>query len=55
MEANRTYKVCTAKETRNKMKRQVWEKIFANDTTDKSFISKIKLIELNNKNQDPVK
>ena len=34
---------CTAKETINKMKRQPseWEKIFANDMTDKGLISKI--------------
>ena len=34
---------CTAKETRNKMKRQPseWEKIFANEATDKGLISKI--------------
>ena len=34
---------CTAKETTNKMKRQPteWEKIFANDATDKTLISKI--------------
>ena len=34
---------CTAKETINKMKRQPmeWEKIFANDVTDKGLISKI--------------
>ena len=34
---------CTAKETTNKMKRQPteWEKIFANDVTDKGLISKI--------------
>ena len=34
---------CTAKETRNKMKRQPteWEKIFANELTDKGLISKI--------------
>ena len=34
---------CTAKETPNKMKRQPteWEKIFANESTDKGFISKI--------------
>ena len=33
---------CTAKETINKMKRQhsEWEKIFANEATDKGFISK---------------
>ena len=34
---------CTAKETINKTKRQptVWEKIFANDVTDKGLFSKI--------------
>ena len=34
---------CTAKETINKMKRQPteWEKIFANDVTDKRLVSKI--------------
>ena len=34
---------CTAKETINKTKRQPskWEKIFANDLTDKGLISKI--------------
>ena len=34
---------CTAKETINKMKRQptVWEKIVANNATDKGLISKI--------------
>ena len=42
---------CTAKETINKMKRQLseWEKIIANETTDKRLISKIykQLIQLN--------
>ena len=42
---------CKAKKTTNKMKRQPseWEKIFANETTDKGLISKIykQLIELN--------
>ena len=42
---------CTAKETINKLKRQPseWEKIFANETTDKGLISKIhkQLMELN--------
>ena len=35
---------CTAKETINKIKRQPseWEKIAANDTTDKGLISKIR-------------
>ena len=34
---------CTAKETINKMKRQPseWEKIFANESTNKGLISKI--------------
>ena len=34
---------CRAKDTINKMKRQPseWEKIFANEATDKGFISKI--------------
>ena len=34
---------CTAKETINKMKRQPseWEKIYANEATDKRLISKI--------------
>ena len=44
---------CTAKETINKIKRQLkeWEKIFANDVTDKGLISKInkKLIQLDRK------
>ena len=42
---------CTEKEIINKMKRQPseWEKIFANDTTNKGLISKIhkQLIQLN--------
>ena len=42
---------CTAKETINKSKRQPseWEKIFANEATDKVFISKIykQLMQLN--------
>ena len=44
---------CTAKETINTMKRQPseWEKIFANEATDKGLISKIykQLMQLNNK------
>ena len=49
---------CTAKETVNKMKRQLseWEKIFANETTDKGLISKIyrQLMKLNiKKNKQP--
>ena len=46
---------CAAKETMNKMKRQLseWEKIIANETTDKRLISKIykQLIQLNIRNQ----
>ena len=42
---------CTAKETRNKVKRQPseWEKVIAKETTDKELISKIykQLIQLN--------
>ena len=45
---------CTAKDTINKTKRQPmdWEKIFANDVTNKGLISKIykQLIQLNNQN-----
>ena len=45
---------CTAKETINKMNRQPseWEKIFANEATDKGLISKIykQLMQLNIKN-----
>ena len=51
---------CTAKETINMMKRQPseWEKIFANESTDKGLISKIykQLMQLNikkNKQRNP--
>ena len=49
---------CTAKETINKTKRQPseWEKIFANEATDKRLISKIhkQLMQLNiKKNKQP--
>ena len=51
---------CTVKETINKMKRPPteWEKIFANDTSDKRLISKIykKLIQHNiKKTNNPIK
>ena len=51
---------CTAKETINKMKRQPseWEKIIANETTDKGLVSKIykQLIQLNTrKANNPIK
>ena len=51
---------CTAKETRSKVKRQPseWDKIIANETTDKALISKIykQLIQLNaRKTNNPMK
>ena len=50
---------CTAKETVSKVKRQPseWEKITANETTDKGLISKIymQLIELNNRKTTQLK
>uniref|UniRef100_A0A8D1C2Z1 Uncharacterized protein n=1 Tax=Sus scrofa TaxID=9823 RepID=A0A8D1C2Z1_PIG len=51
---------CTAKETLNKMKRQPteWEEIFANEATDKGFISKIykQLLQLHTKKKNnPIK
>ena len=51
---------CTAKETINKVKRQHsdWEKIIANETTDKRLISKIykQLLKLNTrKTNNPIK
>ena len=53
---------CTAKETINKTKRQPseWEKIFANEATDKGLISKIykqfmQLLQLNfKKTNNPI-
>ena len=50
---------CTAKETISKVKRQPseWEKIIANETSDKGLISKIykQLIQLNNRKNNPIK
>ena len=51
---------CTTKETINKTKRQPseWEKIFANESTDKGLISKIykQLLQLNiKKTNNPIK
>ena len=51
---------CTARETKSKVKRQPaeWEKIIANETTDKGLISKIykQLIQLNaKKTNNPIK
>ena len=43
MGPNQTYKFCTVQETINKTKRQLkdWEKISANDVTNKGLTSKI--------------
>ena len=51
---------CTAKETIDKVKRQhsEWEKIIANETTDKGLISKIykQIIQFNTrKTNNPIK
>ena len=51
---------CTMKETISKVKRQPseWEKVIANETTDKELISKIykKLMQLNiRKTKNPIK
>ena len=60
MGPNEIKSFCRAKETINKAKRQLseWEKIFANEATDKGLISKIykQLMQLNikkNKQANP--
>ena len=47
---------CTAKETVRKVKRQPseWEKIIANETTDKGLISKIHKQLIQHKNKEPI-
>ena len=60
MGPNQTYKLLHSKGTINKMKKQPteWEKIFANDVTNKGSISKIykQLIQLNiKKTNNPIK
>ena len=57
---NKLKSFCTAKENINRTKRQAmdWEKIFADDETDKGLISKIhkQLLQLNNKKtSSPIK
>jgi len=53
MGINQTDEFCTAKETKNKTKRQCteWEKIVSNDATENGLISRIynQLIQLNSK------
>ena len=55
METNQIYKLLHSKGSHGKMKRQLmeWEKILANDVTDKGLIFKIykQLIQLKNKNK----
>ena len=57
MGADKLKSFCTAKETISKVKRQPteWEKIIANETTDKGLISKIykQLIQLNARKTKP--
>ena len=60
MEPVKLKNLCTTKETMNKTKGQAseWEKIFANEATDKGFTCKIykQLIQLNiKKTNNPIK
>ena len=56
MGPNQTYKLLYTKETINKKKRQPteWEKIFANNATNKGLTSEIykQLIQFNNNNKN---
>ena len=58
MGPNQTIRVSQAEEIINKTKRQLteWEKMWANDVTDKDLISKIykQLILLNNKTNNRI-
>ena len=58
MGPNQTIRVSQAEEIINKTKRQLteWEKMWANDVTDKALISKIykQLILLNNKTNNRI-